>query len=154
MTREQIYKEQLQALGIYDPAFDPEIKTLAQLERRMTRAQKEWSATAPPGGKPSFLDPHYPIIVQLEDKILTHREALGLTPKSLRRLVGISGSEAPQRDLISSKLDQIAARVASYDAPESLTADPFADLPEAAAAAAISAGMDEELRSAIAEDMG
>lgn len=154
MTREQIYKEQLQALGIYDPAFDPEIKTLAQLERRMTRAQKEWSATAPPGGKPSFLDPHYPVIVQLEDKILTHREALGLTPKSLRRLVGISGSEAPQRDLISSKLDQIAARVASYDAPESLTADPFADLPEAAAAAAISAGMDEELRSAIAEDMG
>ena len=154
MRREQIYKEQLQALGIYDPAFDPEIKTLAQLERRMTRAQKEWSATAPPGGKPSFLDPHYPIIVQLEDKILTHREALGLTPKSLRRLVGISGSEAPQRDLISSKLDQIAARVASYDAPESLTADPFADLPEAAAAAAISAGMDEELRSAIAEDMG
>lgn len=154
MTREQIYKEQLQALGIYDPAFDPEIKTLAQLERRMTRAQKEWSATAPPGGKPSFLDPHYPIIVQLEDKILTHREALGLTPKSLRRLVGISGSEAPQRDLISSKLDQIAARVAIYDAPESLTADPFADLPEAAAAAAISAGMDEELRSAIAEDMG
>ena len=154
MTREQIYKEQMQALGIYDPAFDPEIKTLAQLERRMTRAQKEWSSTAPPGGKPSFLDPHYPIIVQLEDKILTHREALGLTPKSLRRLVGISGSEAPQRDLISSKLDQIAARVASYDAPESLTADPFADLPEAAAAAAISAGMDEELRSAIAEDMG
>lgn len=154
MTREQIYKEQLQALGIYDPAFDPEIKTLAQLERRLTRAQKEWSATAPPGGKPSFLDPNYPIIVQLEDKILTHREALGLTPKSLRRLVGISGSEAPQRDLISSKLDQIAARVASYDAPESLTSDPFADLPEAAAAAAISAGMDDELRTAIAEDMG
>ena len=54
MTREQIYKEQLQALGIYDPAFDPEIKTLAQLE----------------------------------DKILAHREALGLTPKSLRKLKG------------------------------------------------------------------
>ena len=71
MTREQIYKEQLQALGIYDPAFDPEIK-----------------ATAPPGGKPSFLDAHYPIIVQLEDKILAHREALGLTPKSLRKLKG------------------------------------------------------------------
>ena len=88
MTREQVYTEQLQALGIYDPAFDPEIKTLAQLERRMTRAQKEWSATAAPGNKPSFLDPHYQIIVQLEDKILTHREALGLTPKALRKLKG------------------------------------------------------------------
>ena len=86
MTREQVYTQQLQALGIYDPAFDPEIKTLAQLERRLTRLQKEWSATAPPGGKPSFLDAHYPIIVQLEDKILAHREALGLTPKSLRKL--------------------------------------------------------------------
>lgn len=88
MTREQIYKEQLQALGIYDPAFDPEIKTLAQLERRLTRVQKAWAATADPGEKPSFLDDHYPIIVQLEDKILTHREALGLTPKSLRKLKG------------------------------------------------------------------
>lgn len=87
-TRETTYTKQLQALGIYDPAFDPEIKTLAQLERRLTRAQKEWAATAPPGGKPSFLDAHYPVIVQLEDKILTHREALGLTPKSLRKLKG------------------------------------------------------------------
>ena len=88
MTREEIYREQLQALGIYDPAFDPEIKTLAILERRKTRAEKAWRRTAPPGGKPSFLDPHYQIIVQLEDKILAHREALGLTPKALRKLKG------------------------------------------------------------------
>lgn len=92
MTREQTYREQLQALGIYDPAFDPEIKTLAILERRKTRAEKAWSRTAPPGGKPSFLDPHYQIIVQLEDKILAHREALGLTPKALRRLRGFYDS--------------------------------------------------------------
>ena len=64
MTREQIYKEQLQALGIYDPAFDPEIKTLAQLERRLTRLQKEWSATAPPGGKPRS-GPCFPPIYSL-----------------------------------------------------------------------------------------
>ena len=87
-TREKVYREQLEALEIYDPAFDPEIKTLAQLERRLTRAQKAWSATAPEGGKPSFLDPHYQIIVQLEREILAHREALGLTPKALRKLKG------------------------------------------------------------------
>lgn len=88
MTREQIYTDQLQELGVYDPAFAPEIRTLAQLERRLARVQKAWAASAPAGGKPSFLDPHYPLIVQLEDKILLHREALGLTPKSLRRLKG------------------------------------------------------------------
>ena len=88
MSREQIYTDQLKELGVYDPAFDPEIKTLAQLERRLSRAQKAWSASAPAGGKPSFLDPHYQVIVHLEDKILVHREALGLTPKALRRLKG------------------------------------------------------------------
>ena len=113
MTREQIYKDQLQALGIYDPAFDPEIKTLAQLERRMTRLQKEWSATAPPGGKPSFLDAHYPMIVQLEDKILAHREALGLTPKGLRKLRGPVADGPSEQDLITERLNAIAERVGS-----------------------------------------
>ena len=155
MTREQIYKEQLQELGIYNPAFDPEIKTLAQLERRLTRVQKAWSETAPPGGKPSFLNDHYPIIVQLEDKILAHREALGLTPKSLRRLIGAAGSDTPQQqDMITAKLDQIAARVAGYDNAADIPEDPFADLPGAAEAAAFSEQIDEDLRKAIAEDMG
>ena len=88
MTKEQIYKAQMIELGIYDPAFEPEIRTLAQLERRLTRAQKAWSATAPAGGKPSFLDPHYQVIVQLEDKILAHRSQLGLTPAAMRKLKG------------------------------------------------------------------
>jgi len=87
-TREKIYIEQLQALGIYDPAFDPEIKQLAELDRRRTRARKAWSDTAPAGGKPSFLDPHYQVLQQIERDILVHREALGLTPKALRRLKG------------------------------------------------------------------
>lgn len=91
-TREQIYRQQLQALGIYDPAFDPEISTLAKLERKKTRLEKAWSATAPPGGKPSFMDPHYDKLMQIEDKILAHRDALGLTPKALRRLKGVYDS--------------------------------------------------------------
>ena len=121
MTREQIYTQQLQSLGIYDPAFDPEIKQLAILERRKTRAEKAWSATAPPGGKPSFLDPHYQIIMQLEDKILAHREALGLTPKSLRRLRGAPASDAPTSESeISARLDRLLDRAGSYDLPDEL----------------------------------
>lgn len=88
MTKEEVYRGQLEALGVYDPAFDPEIKTLAQLERRLTRAQKAWSETAEVGEKPSFLDPHYAVICQLERDVLSHREALGLTPKALRRIRG------------------------------------------------------------------
>jgi len=121
MTREQIYTEQLQALGIYEPAFDPEIKQLAILERRKTRAEKAWSATAPPGGKPSFLDPHYQVIVQLEDRILHHREKLGLTPMALRRLRGVAGSDAPTAQTeISARLDRLLDRAGEWETPTAL----------------------------------
>lgn len=118
MTREQIYTQQLQALGIYDPAFDPEIKQLSILERRKTRCEKAWSATAPPGGKPSFLDPHYKVITDLEDEILKHRTALGLTPAAMRKLRGVPGGEAPTAQTeISARLDRLLDRAGDYDAP-------------------------------------
>ena len=117
MTREQIYTQQLQALGVYEPAFDPLIKDLAKAERRRTRAEKAWAATAPPGGKPSFLDPHYQIVSQLDREILGYREVMGLTPKSLRRLRGVTDGNA-DRDPIADALDRIAAKVESYELPE------------------------------------
>lgn len=126
-TREDIYKAQLQELGIYKPAFDPEIKQLAMLERRKTRAEKAWSATVPKGQKPSFLDPHYQVVVQLEDKILTHREALGLTPKALRKLRGeptVGGPSEPE--LIANRLDAIAQRVGAYEIPAAHSLEPEA----------------------------
>ena len=150
MTKEQIYKQQMIELGTYDPAFDPEIRTLARIEREYTRAQKAWSQTAPPGGKPSFLDDHFPVIQKLRAEMLQHREALGLTPKALRKLTGANMTDAPmQQDLITAKLDQIAERVAGYDG-----ADPFSGIPGADSAAELSDLMDAELRKAVAEDMG
>lgn len=125
-TREDIYKAQLQELGIYKPAFDPEIKTLAMLERRKTRAEKAWSATVPRGQKPSFLDPHYQVIVQLEDKILTHREALGLTPKALRKLRGEPAAGPSEPELITNRLDAIAQRVGAYEIPAAHSLEPEA----------------------------
>ena len=166
MTKEQIYKKQMQELGIYEEVFDPEIKTLARIERELTRAMKAWSDTAPPGGKPSFLDEHYPVIQKLRAEALQHREALGLTPKALRKLTGTAGTDAPQqKDLITAKLDQIAECVAGYNvtpawnasewtAVEGPIEDPFAGIPAAEEAAAISDLMDEELRTAVHEDMG
>ena len=180
-TKEQIYREQMQALGIYEEIFEPEIKTLARVEREYTRAEKAWSATAAPGGKPSFLDPHFAVIQRLRAEILQHREALGLTPKALRKLTGGAGSgEADQKDLITAKLDRIAQRVSGYDNQElsqdwwkndeagqpvmtlpgsepqeiQITQDAYETLPDAQEAARISHLMDEELRHAVAEDMG
>lgn len=117
MTREQIYKAQLQELGVYEDAFDPEIKTLATMERELTRAKKAWAATAAEGEKPSMLDPHYAIINALRKEILQHREALGLTPKALRKLRGAPPPGPEQKDLIADRLDAIVQRVSAYDPP-------------------------------------
>ena len=161
MTKEQIYREQMQALGIYQEIFEPEIKTLARIEREMTRAEKAWSATAPPGGKPSFLDDHYAVIQKLRAEVLQHRQALGLTPQALRKLTGVNaGADAPvQQDLITAKLDRIAESIGDYDVPGlndeiRITQDVYETLPDAQEASRISQQMDEELRKAVAEDMG
>lgn len=114
MTKEQVYTAQMRELGIWQEAFAPLVKELAQSERQRTRALKAWSATAPPGGKPSFLDPHWDVICKLDQKILAYREALGLTPKGLRKVAGAAEPPAPQ-DLISEKLSAIAAKVGAYN---------------------------------------
>lgn len=116
--REQVYIDQLKALGIYDPAFDPEIRDLADLEREKTRVKKAWSATVPKGSKPSFADLHYAILCSIRREILTHREALGLTPKSLRRLRGAAesgGSVASASDILAERLSALADRTAAYE---------------------------------------
>ena len=90
MSRETVYIEQLKALEIYDPAFDPAIKHLATLERELTRAKKEWSDEAKRDGlkKPSFKSKLYPVIQSLRAEIERSRDELGLTPKGLKRIKG------------------------------------------------------------------
>lgn len=122
MTREKKYTDQLKAMGIWEDAFAPLVKELAQAERQRQRAQNEWSAKAkaaaeakgldPKKAKPDFGSPLWPIIDGLDRKILAYREAMGLTPKSLRRLrgqpVAAGGGDAPES--ISAKLDRMLER--------------------------------------------
>lgn len=80
------YTEAMASLGIYDPAFAGEIHQLCILERELSRTMKLWKATAPEGKAPSPTDPLYAVITQQRRDILAHRDALGLTPKALKRL--------------------------------------------------------------------
>lgn len=164
MTREQKYKQEMQKLGIYEEIFDPEISTLAQLERELQMAKKAWSKTAPPDGKPSVDSDLYAIIQKMRGEILQHRDALGLTPKGLHRLRGVQAGDSPdQKDLIAAKLDKIAESVAGagfqdVDLDELLgPADAYANMPGFQEAQQISDQMDHEdydLKQAVAEDMG
>ena len=86
MAKETVYKQQLQSLGVYDPAFDPAIHVLCIQERELSRAMKAWKATAGKDQSPSITDPLYTEISKLRRDILARQDALGLTPKGLQRL--------------------------------------------------------------------
>lgn len=85
-TKEQIYKQQLESLGVYDQAFDPEIHQLCILERELSRSMKAWKETAEQGKAPLATDPMYAVISKQRRDILAHRNALGLTPAGLKKL--------------------------------------------------------------------
>ena len=71
---------------------------------------------------PSPLDPHYAVIANLRREILAHRDALGLTPKALRRLRDRGTGDAPdEQSAIVARLDAIAERVIGYDTAEANT---------------------------------
>lgn len=86
MAKETVYKQQLQSLGVYDPAFDPAIHVLCIQERELSRAMKAWKATVGKDDAPSITDPLYQEIAKLRRDILARQDALGLTPKGLQRL--------------------------------------------------------------------
>lgn len=86
MAKEATYIQQLQDLGVYDPAFDPAIHVLCIQERELSRAMKAWKATVAKDQAPSITDPLYQEIAKLRRDILARQDALGLTPKGLQRL--------------------------------------------------------------------
>lgn len=99
MTKEDKYRQEMIALGTWHTAFAPMIHDLAVLERELARTRAAWKRTAPPGQAPSSLDPHYQLIRQQCRDIMALRDALGLTPKALRKLKGIDTSEGTNEDV-------------------------------------------------------
>ena len=117
MTKEAVYKQQLEALGIYDRAFDPAIHALAIQERELSRTMKAWKETVPKDQPPSPLNPLYSIIQTQRRDINALRDALGLTPKGLQKLKGKSSGDGPESAKvgIASRLDALLERVGSYE---------------------------------------
>ena len=98
MKKEDKYRQEMIALGTWHTAFAPMVHDLAVLERELSRTRAAWKRTAPPGKAPSSLDPHYQLIRQQCRDIMALRDALGLTPKALRRLKGVDTSEGTNED--------------------------------------------------------
>ena len=106
MKLEDKYKAQMVALGTWNVAYEPMVHELCVLEREIRRTRAAWKKTAPPGSPPSSLDPHYGMIRQMVREATNMRDALGLTPRGLRRIKGLGtgegSSEAPEPDTVLS----------------------------------------------------
>lgn len=117
MTLEQQYKASMEALGIYNPAFDSEIHLLAILEREHSRTMKAWKATAASkDAPPSPTDPLYAVIQVQRRDILAHKDALGLTPKALKRLQRVQAAESAAPEQSSPGLSSALAQLKSLAA--------------------------------------
>lgn len=106
MTKEDKVRAQMIALGTWNEAFGPVVHSLCMLERETSRIRAAWKATAPPGRAPSAMDPHYAVIRSNEREIAALRDALGLTPRGLRRIKGMgtsegTGEKVPEKTVLS-----------------------------------------------------
>ena len=110
MTKEEKVRTQMIALGTWNEAFAPMVHSLCVLERETHRIRAEWKATAPPGRAPSAMDPHYAVIRANEREISALRDALGLTPRGLRRIKGLGTSEGTGEDVSDNTLLSIVRK--------------------------------------------
>ena len=108
MTREQKYTAQLREIGVYHPAFDPEIHTLAMLEREHQRTVKTWNKMGSPIDSPVYL-----ALERQRRDILAHRDALGLTPRGLKRLKPALASEQQKSEAKQNVIELLRAKYAN-----------------------------------------
>lgn len=97
MGRKEKIIQDMERLGIYEPAFLPSIDDLCTYERERSAARKEWKATAEPDCRPSFTHPLYETIKGMTRDINKLRYELGLVPKGLetiRKKMAPSSSDA------------------------------------------------------------
>lgn len=108
MTKEEKYTRQLRQQGIWDPILAPAVHELCILERELPRLRKEWSATAEPGGKPSFDNPLYDKIIKLNAEIRAARASMIRNAKIIKS--ARDGHDEGQGEREKTMLAQIRAK--------------------------------------------
>lgn len=86
MGRKETIIQDMERLGIYEPAYLPAIDDLVKREKERSAIRKEWKATADPGKRPSFTHPLYAKIETANRDISKMRYDLGLVPKGLEAI--------------------------------------------------------------------
>lgn len=114
-SKEQVYKKQLEDLGIYEEAFETAIKELCILERELARARRKLKAKHTGEDRKVddyayFSDPLYGVIKQLQATVLAYKDALGLTPKGLKKLKGKGEDRRPAPTSTETPLSLLTTR--------------------------------------------
>ena len=86
--KEKECAELMTALGVYSPAVDGTIHQMCILGRELHRTRVAWKKTVPKGQTPSTSHELYEVILKQQRQLLAYQDALGLTPKGLRKLKG------------------------------------------------------------------
>lgn len=108
--KEDVYVQQLKSMGIWEEAFSGAVHDLAVLERERSRTRKDWKA-AKDEDAAEYAATLYDVLLRQQREIDALREALGLTPKSLRRIRGeFDGAPAKDESKGATVLDLVRAR--------------------------------------------
>ena len=94
MAREDMIRADMQAVGTYNPIFEPTIKQLAKTERELSKAEKTWRANGgqmvaelvnKTGAKYTAKCPFYAAVEAIRKDVTALRNQLGLTPTGLNK---------------------------------------------------------------------
>lgn len=112
MSKEQEYKAQMEALGVWDPAFAGAVHQLCLLERDQAKTRTAWRS-ALPHGDPKLITALSETLMQQDRAIQAMRESLCLTPRALQKLqkdFGAAESPEPKAEGKLTVLEQVRCR--------------------------------------------
>ena len=112
MSKEADYRARMEALGIWDEAFSGAVHDLCMMERDQAKTRTAWRA-ALAEEKRLEAEGLAELLMNQDKAIQSHRDALCLTPKALRRLqadFGAQGNEPMGAKATLTVLDKVRKR--------------------------------------------
>ena len=135
----------MEAAGIYSPAYDATIRDLVKREHELRRAEKAWKAAYRIDGKqrePQMTvqlinksgapymtpDPYYKQVEALRGSVEALRDKLGLTPRAMKRLkANVSESDAGGKSRLETLLEQAEDYAVDHAAEYAAEVDAYVD---------------------------